>query len=79
MGWSPGYCAAALGVSRTAIDKAIKSDKLYADRVFTIDANGKKHLQAIYIDRDSFAEYESAKINQRVPKGFRASQQRLFA
>lgn len=78
-GYSPGYVGAFLDMSRQSVDKAVRKGALIATRVYQISADGKKHHVATYIDEDSMKEYKLARMNrQRVPQGFRATQQRLF-
>lgn len=78
-GYSPGYVAAYLGISRQAVDQAVRKGALVAFRTFSIDEQGKKSHTSTHIDPDSMEEYKQARRSRkRVPQGFKATQQRLF-
>ena len=67
MGWSPGYVANRLGVSRVAIHQAIGRGKLKAYRIH----RDGTHI-AIIIPERSVAEYENSETRAKhTPKKYR--------
>jgi hypothetical protein len=59
-GWSPGWVAARLGVTRQALHNAIRRNTLSATRVLD-DHSGK--LLAIYIPQREIDHYEKHHLN----------------
>ena len=78
-GFSPGYAGAFLGMSRQAVDKAVRKGALIATRVYQVDVDGHRSHLATIIDHESMLAYRDAKSGrERVPQGFRANQLRLI-
>lgn len=68
-GWSPGYVAARLGITRQAVYAAINRNKLDA---FRITRDGK--MVAVIIAEASVLRYESSETRQKhTPKEYRAT------
>lgn len=68
-GWSPGYVAARLGITRQAVYSAVKRNKLDA---FRITRDGT--MVAVIITEASVLHYESSETRHKfTPKEYRAT------
>jgi len=66
-----------LGMTKQAVDGAIKNGTLFATRMYIVTNKGKK-LISTEVDRESVNAYALARDGRdRVPKGFIASQMAL--
>ena len=67
-GWSPGFVAVRLGISRSAVGQAIRRDRLKAYRIMR---NGR--MVATIIPEASVREYENSETRAKhTPKEYRA-------
>lgn len=74
IGYTIARTSRILGMSRQAVDKAIRNGSLFATRMFIITAKGNKMISN-EVDRESVEAYALARDGRdRVPKGFIASQ-----
>lgn len=72
-GWSPGFVAARLGITRQAVYQAIKRDKLHAYR---ISETGKpqSRLLSLIITEASVREWQNSETRYKhTPKELRAT------
>lgn len=68
-GWSPGYVAARLGITRSAVHAAVRRGKLEGYRLTKDDK-----LCAIIIPERSLAEYENSETRARhTPRIYRTA------
>lgn len=68
-GWSPGFVAARLGVTRQAVYDAMKRDRLSAFRIYRDD-----RCVAIIIPESSVRAYETSETRAKfTPKEYRAT------